>query len=145
MYEDITEQIKIGIEGKQQILTFNAKIAATIEGNKTKVTKGWAQLLKLGNKGNMITLNIVKAKCKGVWKWVQVAERSIYAYVLTDITSANTVKDIKVDVQKQHGLQKLEKISAYIIYIYTRYRTIIEKGNVYKLLKTREPQGSYNK
>ena len=70
------------------------------------------------NKGNMITLNIVKAKCKGVWKWVQVAERSIYAYVLTDITSANTVKDIKVDVQKQHGLQKLEKISAYIIYIY---------------------------
>ena len=73
---------------------------------------------------------------------MQVAERSIYAYVLTDITSANTVKDIKVDVQKQ---QKLEKISAYIIYIYTRYRTIIEKGNVYKLLKTREPQGSYNK
>ena len=68
LYEDITEQIKIGIEGKQQILIFNAKIAATIEGNKTKVTKGWAQLLKLGNKGNMITLNIVKAKCKGVWK-----------------------------------------------------------------------------
>ena len=33
----------------------------------------------------------------------------------------------------------------HILYIYTRYRTIIEKGNVYKLLKTREPQGSYNK
>ena len=99
MYEDITEQIKIGIEGKQQVLTFNAKIAATIEGNETKVTKGWTQLLKLGNKGNMITLNIVKAECKGVWKRVQVAERSIYAYVLTDMTSANTVKVIKVDVQ----------------------------------------------
>ena len=52
MYEDIREQIKIGKEEKQQILIlrdFNAKIGETIEDNKTQVTKGGTQLLKLAN------------------------------------------------------------------------------------------------
>ena len=42
MYENIREQIKIGKEGKQQVLIirdFNAKIGEAIEGNKTQVTK----------------------------------------------------------------------------------------------------------
>ena len=64
MYEDIREQIKIGKEEKQQIIItgdFNAKIGEEIEGNKTHVTKGRRQLLKLANKENMIILNNVKS------------------------------------------------------------------------------------
>ena len=95
MYEDIREQIKIEKEGKQQILIigdFNAKIGATMEGNKTQVTKGGRQLLKLANKENIIIiLNPVKEKCKGVWTRVQGEEKSIIDYVLTDTTSANTI------------------------------------------------------
>ena len=69
MYEDISEQMKIGKEEEQQILImgdFNAKIEQAIEGNKTHVTKGGRQLLKLVNKGSMIILNTAKEKCKGV-------------------------------------------------------------------------------
>ena len=65
MYEDIREQIKIGKEEKQQILIigdFNAKIGEAAEGNKTQVTKGGRQLLKLANKENMIILNTVKVQ-----------------------------------------------------------------------------------
>ena len=67
MYEDIREQIKIGKEEKQQILIlgdFNAKIGAVIESNKTQVTRGGRQLLKIANKENIIILNNVKGKCK---------------------------------------------------------------------------------
>ena len=69
MFEDIREQIKIEKEKKQQILItgdFNTKIGEAIEGNKTQVTKGERQLLKLGISENMIILNTVKEKCKGV-------------------------------------------------------------------------------
>ena len=69
MYEDIRKQIKIGKEEKQQILIlgyFNAKIGAAIEGNKTQVTKGGRQLLKLAYKENMIILNTIKENCKGL-------------------------------------------------------------------------------
>ena len=64
MYEDIREQIKIGKEEKQQIIItgdFNAEIGEEIEGNKTHVTKGGRQPLKLANKENMIILNTVKS------------------------------------------------------------------------------------
>ena len=63
MYEDIREQIKIEKEEKQQILItgdFNAKIGEAIEDNKTQVTKGERQLLKLAISENMIILNTVK-------------------------------------------------------------------------------------
>ena len=79
MYEDIREQIKIGKEEKQQILIigdFNAMTGEAIEGNKTQVTKGGRQLLKLANRENMIILNNVKEKCKGVWTRVQGQEKS---------------------------------------------------------------------
>ena len=78
MYEDIREQIKIRKE-KQQILIlgdFNAKVGVAIEGNKTQVTKGGRQLLKLANKENMIILNTVKEKHKGVWTSV-LGEKSL--------------------------------------------------------------------
>ena len=115
MFEDIREQIKIEKEEKQQILItgdFNAKIGEAIEGNKTQVTKGGRQLLKLANRENMIILNNVKEKCKGVWTRVQGQEKSITDYVLTDASSANTVKEMKIDEEKQYGLHKLDKNTA---------------------------------
>ena len=57
----------------------------------------------------MIILNTVKEKCKGVWTRVQGDEKSIIDYVLTDASSANTVKEMKIDEEKQYGLHKLYK------------------------------------
>ena len=48
----------------------------------------------------MIILNTVKEKCKGVWARVQGEEKSITDYVLIDATSANTVKETKIDEEK---------------------------------------------
>ena len=115
MYEDIREQVKIGKEEKQQILIigdFNAKIGEAVGGNKTQVTEGGRQLLKLANKENMIILNAVKEKCKRVWTRVQGEEKSIIDYVLTDASSANTVKEMKIDEEKQYGLHELYKNTA---------------------------------
>ena len=112
IYEDTREKIKIGKEEKQQILIIgdlNAKIGEAIEGNKTQVTKGGRQLLKLANKENMIILNTVKEKCKAVWTRVQGEEKSVVDYVLTYASSANTVKEMKIDEEKQYGLHKLDK------------------------------------
>ena len=60
----------------------------------------------------MIILNTVKEKCKGVWTRVQGEEKSITDYVLTDASSANTVKEMKIDEEKQYGLHKLDKNTA---------------------------------
>ena len=60
----------------------------------------------------MVILNTVKEKCKGVWTRVQGEEKSIIDYVLTDTTSANTIKEMKIDEEKQYGLHKLEKNAA---------------------------------
>ena len=63
MYEDISEQIKIGKEEKQHTLIlgdFNWKIGAAVKYNKRHVTKGGRRLLKPANKENMIILNTVK-------------------------------------------------------------------------------------
>ena len=67
MYEDISEQIKIGKEEKQHTLIlgdFNGKIGAAVEDNKTQATKGERQLLKVANKENMIILNTPKESAK---------------------------------------------------------------------------------
>ena len=70
--------------------------------------------MKLANKENMIILNTVKEKGKGVWtrRRVQREEKSITDYVLTDASSANTVKEMKIDEEKQYGLHKLDKNTA---------------------------------
>ena len=70
--------------------------------------------MKLANKENMIILNTVKEKGKGVWtrRRVQREEKSITDYVLTDASSANTVKEMKIDEEKQYGLCKLDKSTA---------------------------------
>ena len=60
----------------------------------------------------MIILNSVNEKCKGVWTRVQGEEKSITDYVLTDASSANTVKEMKIDEEKQYGLHKLDKNTA---------------------------------
>ena len=178
MYEDIREQMKIGKEEEKQILIiedFNAKIGEAIESNKTQVTKRGRQLLKLASRENMIILNTVKEKYKGVWTRVQGEEKSIIDYVLTGASSAKTIKEMKIDEEKQYGLHKLDKNTAtnknrtiYILrsqfhlYIetpteeqrpkkiitkkgYKRYRTIIAEENVSKLLRSGDLQESYNK
>ena len=88
-------------------------------------------------------------------------EKSITDYLLTDTISANTVKEMEIDEEKQYGLHKLEKStvtnenkkmyldrsSILMILIlknqqkniitkrgYKRYRTIREEENVSKLL-----------
>ena len=48
----------------------------------------------------MIILNTVKEKCKGVWTGVHGEEKSITVYILTDTTSANTVKENKIYEEK---------------------------------------------
>ena len=60
----------------------------------------------------MIILNTVKEKCKGVWTRVQGEEKSIIDCVLTDALSVNTVKEMKIDEEKQYGLYKLDKNTA---------------------------------
>ena len=60
----------------------------------------------------MIILNTVKEKCKGVWTRVQGEEKFIIDYVLTDASSANTVKEMKIDEKKQYELHKLDKNTA---------------------------------
>ena len=45
----------------------------------------------------------------GVWTRVQWEERSIIDYVLTDTASANTIKEIKIDEEKQYEWHKLDK------------------------------------
>ena len=79
MYEDIREQIKIGKEEKQQMLIIGDFNAKTGETVESNNTR------------------------------VQGEEKSIIDYVLTDASSANTVKEMKIDEEKQYGLHKLDK------------------------------------
>ena len=62
-------------------------------------------------------LNTVKEKCKGVWARVQGEEKSITDYVLTDATSANTVKETKIDeeewITRTREKQQSVKIKRY--------------------------------
>ena len=60
----------------------------------------------------MTLLNTVTEKCKGVWARVQGEEKSITDYVLTDVSSANTFKEMTIDEGKQYGLHKLEENTA---------------------------------
>ena len=43
---------------------------------------------------------------------MQGEEKSITDYVLTDASSANTIKETKIDEEKQHRLRKLEENTA---------------------------------
>ena len=67
----------------------------------------------------MIILNTVKEKGKGVWTRVQGEEKSITDYVLTDASSTNTVKKMKIDEKNnmdyinQIKLQQAMKIQRY--------------------------------
>ena len=52
----------------------------------------------------MIALNTAKDKCKEVWTSVHGEEKSITDYVLTETTSANTFKEMKINEGKQSVL-----------------------------------------
>ena len=115
----------------------------------------------------MTILNTVKEKCKGVWTRVQGGENSITDYVLTDASSGNKAEEMKID-EENIATNENRKIysndNSILINLdfetpteeerpkkiitkkrYERYRTIIEKENVSKLLKSGDLQESYNK
>ena len=50
--------------------------------------------------------------CQRKVQRMQGEEKSITDYVLTDASSANTIKEMKIDEEKQHGLSKLEENTA---------------------------------
>ena len=53
MYNNISKQISIAQEERQQVLIlgdFNTKVGTYIEGNKPAVTKGGRQLMKMAKK-----------------------------------------------------------------------------------------------
>ena len=54
----------------------------------------------------MKILNIVKENCERVWARVLGEDKPIIEYVLTNTASANTVKETKIDEEKQYGLYK---------------------------------------
>ena len=93
MYNNISKQISIAQEERQQVLIlgdFNAKVGTYIEGNKPTMTKRGRQLMK------------------GLWTRVQSQERSILDYVLTNSKLLSTVTEMTVDEKKQYSVLKLE-------------------------------------
>ena len=60
---------------------FNAKVGTYIEGNKSTVTKGGRQLMKMAKNYNLVIINKEKEVCKGLWTRVQGQERSILDYI----------------------------------------------------------------
>ena len=52
----------------------------------------------------MIVLNTAKDKCEEVWTRVHGEKKSITDYVLTETTSANTFKEMKINEGKQKVL-----------------------------------------
>ena len=111
MYNNISKQISIAQEERQQVLIlgdFNAKVGTYIEGNKPTVTKGGRQLMKMAKKYDLVIINKEKEVCKGLWTRVQGQERSILDYVLTNSKLLSTVTEMIVDENKQYSAFKLE-------------------------------------
>ena len=80
MYNNISKQISIAQEERQQVLIlgdFNTKVGTYIEGNKPAVTKGGDNWWKWQKKYDLIIINKEKEVCKGLWIRVQGQERSL--------------------------------------------------------------------
>ena len=146
MYEDIREQIKIGKEEKQQILIigdFNAKIGEAVEGNKTQVTKGGRQLLKLANKENMIILNTVKEKCKECRedKYKEVRSKRINRIaqeIRENVDNGGKIWEVKRRLEKKVQMP-YSITNAEGIKLQNRLDIQEEYKKYKRLLKTREP------
>ena len=112
MYEDIRGQIKIGKEEKQHILIigdFNAKIGEAIEDSSNQKRETATETSKWRKHDNIehCQRKVQRSMDKSAGE-----EKSITDYVLTDASSANTVKEMKIDEEKQYGLHKLDKNTA---------------------------------
>ena len=84
MYNNISKQISIAQEERQQVLIlgdFNAKVGTYIEDNKPTVTEKGRQLIKMAKKYNLVIINKEKEVCKGLWTRLQGQERSILDYI----------------------------------------------------------------
>ena len=69
MYNNISKQISIAQEERQQVLIlgdFNAKVGTYIEGNKPTVTKGGRKFMKMATKHDLVIINKEKEICKGL-------------------------------------------------------------------------------
>ena len=69
MYNNISKQISIAQEERQQVLIlgdFNAKVGTYIEGNKPTVTKEGRQLMKMTKNYDLVIINKEKEVGKGL-------------------------------------------------------------------------------
>ena len=109
MYSNISKQISIAQEERQQILIlgdFSANVGTYVEGNKPTVTKGGRQLMKMIKRYDLVKINKEKEVCKGLWTRVQRQKGSILDYVLTNSKQLSTVTEMIADQNKQHGVFK---------------------------------------
>ena len=170
MYNNISKQISIAQEERQQVLIlgdFNAKVGTYIEDNKPPVTERGRQLIKMAKKYDLVIINKEKEVCKRVWTRVQGQERSILDYVLTNSKLLSIVTEMIVDENKQHSAFKLEKsrktysdhnsiLLKLVIekqkknriitkYGYKKYRNKLTQAQVSGILKKDTIQESYDK
>ena len=111
MYNNISKQISIAQEERQQVLIlgdFNAKVGTYIEGNKPTVTKGRRQLMKMEKKNDLVIINKEKEVCKRLWTRVQGQKISILDYVLTNSKLLSTVTEMIHEERKvKNGCKKI--------------------------------------
>ena len=87
MHINISKQISTGQEERQQVIILrdlNAKVDTYIEGNKSTLTKGGRQLMKVAKNYNLVVINKEKEVSKGLWTKVQGQKRSTLDYLLTN-------------------------------------------------------------
>ena len=111
MYNNISKQISIAQEERQQVLIlgdFNANVGTYIEDNKPTVTEKGRQLIKMAKKYNLVIINKEKEVCKRLWTRVQGQKISILDYVLTNSKLLSTVTEMIHEERKvKNGCKKI--------------------------------------
>ena len=79
---------------------FNGKIGKEVKGNKPEITKGGTLLLKMAKQERLTILNTTEI-CEGLWTRTEGESRSVIDYILTDEDSAEGVKSMMVDENKE--------------------------------------------
>ena len=134
MYNNISKQISIAQEERQQVLIlgdFNAKVGTYIEGNKPTVTKGGRQLMKMATKYDLViavkeniktvTLEVTQEKEIGQSLWILLDNNRskirigvIYA-PQENVTSKNELKVMCNNISKQISIAQEERQQVLIL------------------------------